>query len=70
MRTIATPSTDAVASHKTQLTHALSHHSPLGRKKLFWYSVIDAGVMIAVAVGQVYVVRYLFEKGSTKRYRV
>lgn len=38
--------------------------------KIAWYSIIDMLVMIGVAVAQVYVVRYLFDKGSTKRYRV
>lgn len=40
------------------------------QSKLFWYSLTDALIMIGVAVGQVFIVRYLFEKGSTKRYRV
>ncbi|PWN35062.1 uncharacterized protein FA14DRAFT_133029 [Meira miltonrushii] len=38
--------------------------------KITWYSIIDMLVMIGVAVAQVYIVRYLFDKGSTKRYRV
>ncbi|MCO5588330.1 hypothetical protein L7F22_042285 [Adiantum nelumboides] len=38
--------------------------------KIAWYSIIDMLVMIGVAVAQVYIVRYLFDKGSTKRYRV
>ncbi|PWN87801.1 hypothetical protein FA10DRAFT_244746 [Acaromyces ingoldii] len=40
------------------------------QSKIFWYSIIESLVMVAVAVGQVYIVRFLFEKGSTKRYRV
>lgn len=40
------------------------------RSKIFYYSIIESAVMIAIAAGQVYVVRWLFEKGSTKRYRV
>lgn len=44
--------------------------SLLLRSKIFWYSIIESLVMVAVAVGQVYIVRFLFEKGSTKRYRV
>jgi len=38
--------------------------------RIFWYSVIESLVIIAISVAQVYVVRHLFEKGSTKRYRV
>lgn len=37
---------------------------------MFWYSIIQALVVIGISVGQVYVVKLLFEKGSTKRYRV
>ncbi|PWN50710.1 hypothetical protein IE53DRAFT_82068 [Violaceomyces palustris] len=40
------------------------------QSRIFWYSVIESLVMIGISVGQVYVVRMLFEKGSTKRYRV
>jgi hypothetical protein len=43
---------------------------PFHRSKIFYYSIIESSVMIAVAAGQVYIVRWLFEKGSTKRYRV
>lgn len=42
----------------------------LSRKKILYYSFIESAVMVAIAAGQVYVVRWLFEKGSTKRYRV
>ncbi|EPQ26664.1 uncharacterized protein PFL1_05644 [Pseudozyma flocculosa PF-1] len=40
------------------------------QSKIFWYSIIESLVMIGISVGQVYIVRALFEKGSTKRYRV
>ncbi|KAN0062747.1 hypothetical protein ACQY0O_004942 [Thecaphora frezii] len=40
------------------------------QSKIFWYSIIESIVMIGISVGQVYIVRNLFEKGSTKRYRV
>ena len=40
------------------------------RSKILWYSVVQSIVMVGISVGQVYVVRALFEKGSTKRYRV
>ncbi|KAK0543531.1 hypothetical protein OC846_003167 [Tilletia horrida] len=40
------------------------------QSKIFWYSVIESLVIIGISVAQVYVVRHLFEKGSTKRYRV
>ncbi|UZJ53206.1 hypothetical protein CBS101457_002526 [Exobasidium rhododendri] len=40
------------------------------QKKIFYYSIIESSVMVAVAAGQVFMVRWLFEKGSTKRYRV
>ncbi|KAK0529159.1 hypothetical protein OC834_002452 [Tilletia horrida] len=40
------------------------------QSRIFWYSVIESLVIIAISVAQVYVVRHLFEKGSTKRYRV
>ncbi|CAD6888476.1 unnamed protein product [Tilletia caries] len=40
------------------------------QRKIFWYSVIESLVIIGISVAQVFVVRHLFEKGSTKRYRV
>ncbi|KAE8222531.1 hypothetical protein CF319_g4285 [Tilletia indica] len=40
------------------------------QSKIFWYSVIESLVIIAISGAQVFVVRHLFEKGSTKRYRV
>lgn len=40
------------------------------QNKIFWYSVIESATMIAISAAQVYIVRALFERGSTKRYRV
>lgn len=40
------------------------------QSKLFWYGVFQTLITISIAVGQVYFVRWLFDKGSTKRYRV
>ena len=40
------------------------------RSKILWYSITESLVMVGISVGQVYFVRALFEKGSTKRYRV
>ncbi|CDU22288.1 related to ERP2-p24 protein involved in membrane trafficking [Sporisorium scitamineum] len=38
--------------------------------KIFWYSVVESATMVGISVAQVWIVRALFEKGSTKRYRV
>ncbi|TKY88704.1 hypothetical protein EX895_002335 [Sporisorium graminicola] len=40
------------------------------QSKIFWYSVVESVTMVGISVAQVYIVRALFEKGSTKRYRV
>lgn len=40
------------------------------QNKIFWYSVIESATMIGISAAQVYIVRALFERGSTKRYRV
>lgn len=40
------------------------------QSKIFWYSVIESATMVGISVAQVWIVRALFEKGSTKRYRV
>ncbi|SNX83970.1 related to ERP2 - p24 protein involved in membrane trafficking [Melanopsichium pennsylvanicum] len=40
------------------------------QSKIFWYSVVESVTMLGVSAAQVYIVRALFEKGSTKRYRV
>lgn len=40
------------------------------QSKIFWYSVTQSVTMIGISLAQVYIVRALFEKGSTKRYRV
>ncbi|SJX64840.1 related to ERP2-p24 protein involved in membrane trafficking [Sporisorium reilianum f. sp. reilianum] len=40
------------------------------QSKIFWYSVVESATMVGISAAQVYIVRALFEKGSTKRYRV
>lgn len=40
------------------------------QSKIFWYSVVESATMVGISVGQVWIVRALFERGSTKRYRV
>ncbi|GAK66266.1 endosomal cargo receptor [Moesziomyces antarcticus] len=40
------------------------------QSKIFWYSVVESATMVGISAAQVYIVRTLFEKGSTKRYRV
>ena len=40
------------------------------QSKIFWYSVVESVTMVGISVAQVWIVRALFEKGSTKRYRV
>ncbi|SPC67755.1 related to ERP2 - p24 protein involved in membrane trafficking [Ustilago sp. UG-2017b] len=40
------------------------------QRKIFWYSVVESGMMVGISVAQVWIVRALFEKGGTKRYRV
>jgi hypothetical protein len=40
------------------------------RSKLLWYSIIESLVVIGLSLGQVHLVRRMFEKGSTRRYRV
>ncbi|PWZ00036.1 hypothetical protein BCV70DRAFT_200208 [Testicularia cyperi] len=40
------------------------------QNKIFWYSVIESTTMVAISLAQVWIVRNLFERGSTKRYRV
>lgn len=38
--------------------------------RIFYYSLIESLAMMAISGAQVYVVRHLFNTGSTKRYRV
>ncbi|PWN97979.1 hypothetical protein FA09DRAFT_330137 [Tilletiopsis washingtonensis] len=40
------------------------------QSKLLWYSIIESLVVIGLSLGQVHLVRRMFEKGSTRRYRV
>ena len=40
------------------------------QSKIFWYSVVESITMVGISIAQVYIVRSLFETGSTKRYRV
>ncbi|SPO30901.1 related to ERP2 - p24 protein involved in membrane trafficking [Ustilago trichophora] len=40
------------------------------QSKIFWYSLVESVTMVGISLAQVYIVRALFEKGSTKRYRV
>lgn len=40
------------------------------QSKLFWYSVVESATMVAISAAQVWIVRALFERGNTKRYRV
>lgn len=40
------------------------------QSKIWWYSVVESITMVGISVAQVWIVRALFEKGSTKRYRV
>lgn len=40
------------------------------QSKIFWYSVVESVTMVGISVAQVWIVRALFERGSTKRYRV
>ncbi|EST09345.1 hypothetical protein PSEUBRA_000937 [Kalmanozyma brasiliensis GHG001] len=40
------------------------------QSKIFWYSVVESATMVGISVAQVWIVRALFERGSTKRYRV
>lgn len=52
------------------LLFPLLTHSFPRRSKLFWYSIIESLVVVGISVGQVWLVRSMFEKGSTRRYRV
>lgn len=46
------------------------HLTPTTRSKLFYFSVIESALIIAISFGQVSLIRYLFDARGTKRSRV
>lgn len=49
---------------------AASRSSYALRSKLFYFSLIESALMIGISVGQVALIRWLFDSRGSKRYRV